>query len=73
MAKKPTVKPNLALEALNEAIDALGGPVKAAARWKVTLAVIYQWRKKGVPPLRVPLVSDTSGVDRKRLRPELYA
>lgn len=75
MAKKPMQSKiqDTPLGALNEAIDNLGGLVKAAKKLKVTIAAIDYWRRKGLPPERVRAVADLGGVKRERLRPDLYA
>jgi len=60
-------------KALDLAIDNLGGIVKAAERFGVTVSAIGYWRAKGVPFGRLKEVSEASGVSREQLRPDLYA
>lgn len=73
MAKRKLTKKTPEQVALNEAIRAAGGIVKAAALFHVTLAAIGGWRRRGLPAKRVREIEDKTGVNRKRLRPDLYA
>lgn len=57
-------------EALERAIDAVGGPTKLAGALGVTKQAISQWEE--VPPRRVLAVERASGVPRHELRPDLY-
>ncbi len=60
-------------KAIDLAISNLGGIVKAAERFKVTVSAIGYWRAEGIPIKRLKEVSQASGVAREQLRPDLYA
>lgn len=55
------------------AIKKMGGLVKIAAHFDVTLSAIGHWRKRGVPLKHLKEIVKRSGVERERLRPDLYA
>lgn len=59
--------------ALDEGIKKLGGLVKTAAHFKVTIAAIGLWRSRGLPNKRLRAFALATGVSRERLRPDLYA
>jgi hypothetical protein len=59
--------------AIDEGIKNVGGLVKAAARFKVTIAAIGNWRTRGIPNKRLKEFSEVTGVSRVKLRPDLYA
>ena len=63
----------LALEALNEAIQKGGGIVKFAKTLGVTISAIQQWRSRGTPPKRAKEIEAATGVSRARLAPDVYA
>lgn len=58
--------------AIDQGIDNLGGLVKAAAHFDITLSAIGNWRKRGVPNKRLKQFSEDGRVPRERLRPDLY-
>lgn len=59
---------------LKRAIDALGGPARAAAALGVSRMCVYQWRKRGVPAARAAQIEKATGgaVTREKLCPELF-
>lgn len=64
------------LEALDRAIELLGGPVATARRLNLSgYQVVQQWRRSGVPPIHcVALERETGGaVTRPQLRPDDFA
>lgn len=58
------------------------GPAEAARRITeyqesrgktgLTYQAIQEWRRNGVPPVRVPAVSAVSGISRHELRPDVF-
>ena len=59
-----------ARRALDQAKQAVGGPVELAKRLKIRPQAISQWTK--VPSERVIAVEKATGVSRNDLRPDLY-
>lgn len=60
-------------EATDLAIKNMGGLVKTADRFSITLSAIGYWRKRGVPLKHLKDVVIEGKVSRERLRPDLYA
>ena len=67
MAKKPTPR-----EALNRAIENMGGITATAADMGVSVQAVQNWRSRGVPSTKVQRLVEGSGVEGKYLRPDLY-
>jgi Putative antitoxin of bacterial toxin-antitoxin system, YdaS/YdaT len=55
------------------AIKNMGGLVKTAARFSITLSAIGYWRQRGVPLKHLKAVVLEGKVAREKLRPDLYA
>lgn len=60
------------LAATNLAIKNLGGITKASRRYKISIAAVQHWRKRGVPQERINEIEKDSGVAREKLLPHLY-
>lgn len=60
-------------KATDEAIRNLGGLVKCAEHFGITLSAIGHWRVRGVPLKHLKMVVKQADVARERLRPDLYA
>jgi DNA-binding transcriptional regulator YdaS (Cro superfamily) len=61
-------------EALNEAIDAIGGPQRTAELMGVTHSAVYLWRLKRLPAERVLALEEACErkITRYQLRPDIY-
>jgi DNA-binding transcriptional regulator YdaS (Cro superfamily) len=59
---------------IEKAIEALGGPTKAATALGLSNpSVILNWRKRGqVPADKVLAVEEASGISRHELRPDVF-
>lgn len=61
------------LEALSKAIEAAGSPTELARAVGVTPQNIFNWKRRGIPPEKVPAVVRACGgvVQGYELRPDL--
>lgn len=61
------------LEALSRAIKAAGSPTELARRVGVTPQNIFNWKRRGIPPEKVPAIVRACGgvVQAYELRPDL--
>lgn len=60
-------------EATHLAIKNMGGPVKTAERFGISVQAVGWWSKRGVPLKHLKAAVQGGGVTRERLRPDLYA
>lgn len=60
-------------KAVTAAVAAVGTGNALAAAIGVRPSAVSNWRKTGIPPARVPLVSRLTGLPPQELRPDLWA
>jgi DNA-binding transcriptional regulator YdaS (Cro superfamily) len=59
-------------DALEKAIQALGGFVAACDKLCVAQSTLGSWRARGVPVRKVLVIERLTGVSRHDLRPDIY-
>jgi DNA-binding transcriptional regulator YdaS (Cro superfamily) len=61
------------MDAIDRAIEAVGGRRQLAEACGVRYQAVHKWRKQGrIPAERVLTIERVSGVSRSELRPDLY-
>lgn len=59
-------------DGLLEAIERAGGMRELGELLGVTYQAIQYWKRAGAPADRIVAIEKVTGVDRERLRPDLY-
>ena len=59
------------MNALNEAIEQVGGAAALAKKLGVWPSAVTNWRSRGVPASQCPSIEEVSGVRCEQLRPDI--
>lgn len=60
------------MEPLEQAIEKAGGLSALANLIQTTPQAVLNWRKRGIPAIRVLAIEQATGISRHELRPDIY-